>query len=144
MVVSIGLTKSVLKPSCVDRLTMPVNEWLLLNLSDLPINKGETEGSGEMWHMVLSSPLYFRSKIALSTMSAPTARPVVPAASKQLTLRCWFSPRGSSALQVPQLQKWCFSRYQKYMLLYGPPDISVLQQNLALWKEGYIKTIIYW
>lgn len=48
MSVSIGLTKSVLKPSCVDRLTMSVNEWLLLNLSDLPINKGETEGSGEM------------------------------------------------------------------------------------------------
>lgn len=48
MVVSIGLTKSVLKLSHVDRLTMPVNEWLLLKPSDLPINKGETEGSGEM------------------------------------------------------------------------------------------------
>lgn len=28
-------------------MTMSVNEWLLLNLSDLLINKGETEGSGE-------------------------------------------------------------------------------------------------
>lgn len=47
MVVSTGLTKSVLKLSHVDRLTMPVNEWLLLNLPDLPINKGEAEGSGK-------------------------------------------------------------------------------------------------
>lgn len=128
MVVSIGLSKSVLKSSHVDRWTVPVNEWLLLNPSDLPINKGETEGSGEMRHMVLSSPLYFKSKIALGTMSAPPAGPVVPTVSKQLSLRCYFS--SSSALQVPQLQKWCFPEYQKFMLLYRPPDISV-----SLWLQ---------
>ena len=110
MVVSIGLTELVLKSSRLDRLTMPVNEWLLLNLSDLPINKGETEGSGEMWHMVLSSPLYFRSKIALGTVSPATARPVVLAVSELLTLHCCSRPRGSSALQVPPLQNWCFPR----------------------------------
>lgn len=126
MVVSNGLSKSVWEFSHVDRLTMPVNEWLLLNLSDLPINKGETEGSGEMRHMVLSSPLYFRSKIALGTMSAPASRTVVPAASKQLTLHCCFGPRDSSALRVPQLQDWRSPWYLKFMLLYGPPDISVL------------------
>lgn len=47
MVVSTGLMKSVSEFFHVDRLTMPVNEWLLLNLPDLPINKGEAEGSGK-------------------------------------------------------------------------------------------------
>lgn len=41
MVVSTGLIKSVLEFFHANRLTMPVNEWLLLNLPDLPINKGE-------------------------------------------------------------------------------------------------------
>lgn len=87
MVVSTGLMKSVLELFHADRLTMPVNERLLLNLPDLPVNKGEAGGSGKKWHK-LSPPLYSRSVMAWGEMSAPPAGSVFPGALAFMLHHC--------------------------------------------------------
>lgn len=84
MVISTGLMKSVLEFFHVDRLTMPVNEWLLLNLPDLPINKGEAEGSENVTHALPAFVLQVKNCLGcdVSTSSQtqiPQRLPATPA-----------------------------------------------------------------